>query len=180
MSSGVFDRSEGASEIASGVQPGRDGAGLDDIVLSPDGRTATFVFGLRRRAVPLPEGKPGQDGRAGADSAVPGPQTWQTPPVPWASGTVYTATAPASTVTYQGSTQVCAISHTSGGTFDAAKFVMLAQRGIDGTGTLNGPVSSADGTLPLFDGTTGALLKDSRTRLSDLCSTVDAFFLAGF
>ncbi|MBX9934569.1 MAG: hypothetical protein K2Y56_24140 [Methylobacterium sp.] len=65
-----------------------------------------------------------------------GPQSWQTPPTPWAVTTTYTATAPASSVTFQGQTYVCSTSHTSGATFDSSKWVLVAAKGTDGI--LNG------------------------------------------
>ena len=100
-----------------------------------------------------------------------GPQAWQTQPAPWVSGTTYSATAPASLVTYQGSTYICSTSHIAGASFDSSKFTTLAQKGLDGTGTLNGPASATDSAIALFDGTTGKLLKDSGKRLTDLGGT---------
>jgi hypothetical protein len=58
-----------------------------------------------------------------------GPQSWQTPPAPWAASTVYTATAPASVVTYSGGSYVCSTSHTSGASFDGSKWVQIAAPG---------------------------------------------------
>lgn len=66
-----------------------------------------------------------------------GPPAWATPPTAWATGTNYTAAAPASVVTQGAKTQtyVCAISHTSG-TFStdlaAGKWVKIAAAGADG------------------------------------------------
>lgn len=45
--------------------------------------------------------------------------------VAWASGVPYTATPPASIVTYSGSTYICTTSHTSGATFDPSKFLAI-------------------------------------------------------
>lgn len=75
-----------------------------------------------------------------------GAQSWQTPPTPWVTNTAYTATAPASSVTYGGESYVCTASHTSGAAFDASKWVKIAQKGADGSPSAgavlyNGPQS---------------------------------------
>lgn len=58
-------------------------------------------------------GQPGAAGAAGADGADGGPGAWSALSV-WTTGISYTATPPASLVSHDGSTYVCAISHTSG------------------------------------------------------------------
>lgn len=77
-----------------------------------------------------PQGATGNTGPTGA-------QPWVTPPTAWVTATAYTATAPASVVTFGGETYVCATSHTSG-TFAtdlaAAKWIKIAQKGADGAG----------------------------------------------
>lgn len=64
-----------------------------------------------------------------APVAPAGLQPWQTPPVPWAASTAYTATAPASCVTYGGGCYVCATAHTSGASFDLTKWIQIAAPG---------------------------------------------------
>lgn len=73
----------------------------------------------------------GPAGAAGSPGAT-GPQPW-TAPAAWAASTAYTATAPASCVTYLGSSYVCSTSHTSTSTFDASKFTLIASKGDTGS-----------------------------------------------
>lgn len=61
-----------------------------------------------------------------------GSSPWQTPPVPWTANTDYTIVAPASLVTNGGFTYVCAVSHTSGATFDASKWAQVTLQGVQG------------------------------------------------
>ena len=61
-----------------------------------------------------------------------GPASWQTPPVAWAASTAYTASAPASVVTYQGATYVCSTSHTSTSSFVAGNWTLIAASGSAG------------------------------------------------
>lgn len=74
---------------------------------------------------------------------------WQTPPVPWAASTAYTATAPVSSVTYQGGSYVCSTNHTSGATFDITKWTQIAAPGQTVGSTLVQP----QGRLTLTSGT---------------------------
>ncbi len=46
--------------------------------------------------------------------------------------------------------------------------------GADGTGTVNGPVSSVDENIAVFDGITGELLKDGGTSIAELESAIAA------
>lgn len=80
-----------------------------------------------------------------------GPAAW-TSPVAWASSQVYTATAPASCVTYNGETYVCSTAHTSTGTFDAGKFTKIAAKGASGTGS--GDLLSTNNLSDLANATT--------------------------
>lgn len=64
-----------------------------------------------------------------APVAPGGLQPWQTPPVAWAASTAYTATAPASCVTYGGGCYVCTTAHTSGPGFDQTKWTQIAAPG---------------------------------------------------
>lgn len=124
------------------------------------GSPGTYQFNLT-----VPRGNTGAKGNTGDT----GPTPWQPQPAPWSGpGTVYSATAPASTVTYQGSSYVCSTSHTSTSAFEPDKFTLLAQRGNDGTGTVNGPASAADGSIAVFNGTTGTLIRDGGKSLADL------------
>ncbi|MCJ2021050.1 hypothetical protein MKK84_27120 [Methylobacterium sp. E-065] len=78
------------------------------------------------------KGVDGTNGTNGTNGA-PGPQPWQTPPAPWAANTAYTATAPASVVTYNGACYVCSTAHTSGASFDGSKFTLVAAAGVANT-----------------------------------------------
>lgn len=59
---------------------------------------------------------------------APGPAPF-TQPAPWAASTPYTATAPASCVVVGGQTYVCTTAHTSGASFDATKWIVIASAG---------------------------------------------------
>jgi hypothetical protein len=83
----------------------------------------------------IPAGSPGSSGPTG-------PQPWQSPPVAWLASTVYTATPPASCVTYNGGCYVCSTSHTSSTSFDASKWMQIAA-----AGTANNAVSITPQTL---------------------------------
>jgi len=85
-------------------------------------------------------------------NGVAGPSPWSTP-VPWATGLVCVATAPATAVTYLGETYVTITAHTAGGAFDAAKFRKITTKGLDGGTTL-----TAKGDLLVHDGSTAARL----------------------
>ncbi|MCJ2098931.1 hypothetical protein [Methylobacterium sp. E-046] len=74
------------------------------------------------------DGTNGTNGTNGANGTN-GVQPWQTPPAAWASSTPYTATPPASVVTYNGACYVCSTSHTSGASFDGSKFTLIAAAG---------------------------------------------------
>ncbi|MCJ2072411.1 LamG domain-containing protein [Methylobacterium sp. J-030] len=88
----------------------------------------------------------GQDGING----VNGTQPWKTQPAAWAASTGYSATAPADCITYQGSSYVCATSHTSGASFDATKWALLAQAGAASAGALQASYNLADvASVPL-------------------------------
>lgn len=114
-----------------------------------------------------PTGSTGPTGATGSTGAT-GVQPWVTPPAAWAATTVYTATAPASSVTYGGESYVCSTAHTSTGTFDPAMWTKIAAKGADGLGSgdVVGPASAVTGNVVLFDGTTGKLIKDSGLALS--------------
>ena len=99
----------------------------------------------------VPKGNTGATGATGST----GPEPWSAP-VAWAGSTAYVATAPASCVTYLGETYVCTTGHTSTGTFDASKFVKIAQKGADGTGS-----GSVTDVAALTLGTTGTDLSSS-------------------
>lgn len=72
----------------------------------------------------------------------------------WAASTAYVNDATeVDVVTYNGSTFACAESHTSGDTFDASKWTLVAQRGTDGVQGEKGETGEqgekgADGTTP--------------------------------
>jgi hypothetical protein len=91
-----------------------------------------------------------------------GPQSWATPPVAWSTGQNYTATPPASVVTFGGETYVCTTTHTSGATFDGTKFTKIAAKGSDGTGsgTVQGPTTTTVGHVALWNSTNGTVLED--------------------
>lgn len=78
------------------------------------------------------DGINGTNGSNGTNGAT-GPQPWTTPPTPWAASTTYTATPPASVVTYNGGCYVCSTAHTSGASFDSAKFTLIAAAGVANT-----------------------------------------------
>ena len=66
-----------------------------------------------------------------------GPAAWAAPTA-WATATAYSATAPRSTVIQSGETYVCLVSHTSGAfatDLAAAKWIKVAAKGADGSGT---------------------------------------------
>ena len=67
-----------------------------------------------------------------------GPASWQTPPTAWAANTAYSASAPASVVTYQGSTYVCSTSHTSTASFQSADWTLIAASGARGAAVFSG------------------------------------------
>lgn len=85
-------------------------------------------------------------------NGVAGPTPWLTP-VPWATGLVCVATAPATAVTYLGETYVTITAHTAGGAFDAAKFRKITTKGLDGGTTL-----TAKGDLLVHDGSSAGRL----------------------
>lgn len=53
----------------------------------------------------------------------------------WAPSTAYTATVPASSVRFDGSSYACHTSHTSAASFDPTKWTLIAAKGADGLGT---------------------------------------------
>lgn len=61
----------------------------------------------------------------------PGPAAYATP-VYWQPNTDYTNIAPASVVSYLGTSYICVVAHTSGNTFELNKFVVLASQGAEG------------------------------------------------
>jgi hypothetical protein len=70
-----------------------------------------------------------------------GPAAWSQPAA-WATAQNYSATAPASVVTYNGECYVCTTSHTSGGAFDASKFIKVSAQGNTGsTGDPGGAIT---------------------------------------
>lgn len=76
------------------------------------------------------KGDTGATGETGATGAT-GPAAWQAPAA-WATATAYSASDPKSVVTKDGSTYVCATSHTSGvfaTDLAAAKWTLIAQAG---------------------------------------------------
>ena len=107
------------------------------------GTYADWTIGLS--AIRGPQGEVGPKGDTGAQgpqglqgpTGNTGPSAWAAP-VAWQTGQSYTATAPASVVTQGGETYVCIVSHLSG-TFSvdlaAAKWLKIAAKGADGSGT---------------------------------------------
>jgi len=87
---------------------------------------------------------------AGPEGSV-GPSAWETP-VAWTTGQNFVEGPPASTVTEGGETYVCLADHTSG-TFStdlaAGKWIKVAAKGADGTGT--GDVVAANNLSDLAD-----------------------------
>lgn len=67
----------------------------------------------------------------------------------WAPNAPYVVGPPASFVAYQGSSYACAVSHTSSGVFDPTKWIVVAQKGNDGS----------NGSIDLETFPSGALLK---------------------
>ncbi len=67
---------------------------------------------------------------------VAGPAPWLTP-VPWATGLVCVAAAPATAVTYLGEAYVTITAHTAGSSFDSAKFRKITAKGLDSVTTLD-------------------------------------------
>lgn len=112
----------------------------------PQGPTgATGPAGSTGPAGPQgPEGPAGSNGAPGSTGAT-GPVAWG-PVVPWSSGTIYSATAPKSVVTYSGETYVCKVSHTSSASFNSAYFDKIAARGTAGTSGTNGAGVPTGGT----------------------------------
>jgi hypothetical protein len=113
----------------------------DPITISGGGATLTVPPQGPQgpRGAPGPSGMQGEAGPVGADGPAgpAGPLPLQTLAA-WATGQVYTATAPASFVAQAGSSYACAISHTSG-TFAAdlaaGKWIVVAAKGTPGAGT---------------------------------------------
>lgn len=106
------------------------------------GAGATWSQWAGLRGPPGSPGTPGTIGPIGLPSTVPGPigLTPWAPPAPWASGQSYTVGPPASVVTRDGSVYVCAVTHTSTGTFQAGNWILVASRGDTG---LQGPRGNA-------------------------------------
>ena len=98
--------------------------------------TLTGPAGNQTLSLTLPTGATGPQGPIG-NTGPTGPNSWQVPPTGWLASTAYTATAPASVVVYAGQTYVCSTSHTSTASFDSTKFVLIAQKGADGSGAAN-------------------------------------------
>jgi hypothetical protein len=102
------------------------------------------------------QGLPGQKGDRG-DIGLPGPQgiqgnTGQTGPAAWSqvyawtAGTAYTASPPASVVTYGGETYVCRSDHTSLPTFSLANWTKISAKGDTGPQGTQGPAGPAPDT----------------------------------
>jgi hypothetical protein len=96
--------------------------------------------------------------------------TWRGP---WATGTAY---ALRDAVERNGSTYIVTVAHTAGSTTEPGNgaswttvWDLLASKGAqgdigpagDGSGNVIGPISATDNRIPLFDGTTGTVIKDS-------------------
>ncbi|MEH2508707.1 hypothetical protein V1291_000061 [Nitrobacteraceae bacterium AZCC 1564] len=118
----------------------------------------------------------GTPGAAVLNFGIPAGPASLKPIEPWATGVDYVVGPPASFVSQAGSAYECLIPHTSG-TFAAdlaaGKWGLVAAKGIDGTGTgdVQGPASSTDGGLVVFDGADGKHVKaldDADAALSEL------------
>lgn len=70
-------------------------------------------------------------------------------------------------VSYNGSSYICIQASTGNLPTDTNYWQLLAQKGADGAGTgdVSGPASATNNGVPLFDGTTGKLIKDSAKTL---------------
>lgn len=73
---------------------------------------------------------PGAIGPQGS-SGLTGPTPWDLPPVAWQTDVAYSASAPASTVIFNGTFYFCVVTHISGAVFDATKFQTISTN-IDG------------------------------------------------
>lgn len=119
----------GVSLLGRGIITGSgapsSGDGLDgDLYYQTSGAGAPLIYG------------PKTAGTWGSSTSLVGPAPFGVP-APWATATDYTATAPASAVTYLGSSYFCTTAHTSGGSFDPTKWQIIAQKGADGAGNGN-------------------------------------------
>lgn len=76
----------------------------------------------------------------------------------WSGVTAYVAN---DAVSSGGSSYICILGHTNHVPPNATYWNVLAQRGTDGVGSgdVVGPASAGDNSLPLYDGTTGKLIK---------------------
>ena len=140
-----------AQVVAPGVVLPAGPAGEDAYQIAIDlGFVGTRAQWLATLVGPLgpsgPQGLTGPQGSIGLQGATgpTGPQPWQTPPTAWAASTSYTAVSPASVVTYNGSCYVCSITHTSGSTFDASKWVQIATAGAASAGALQASNNLSD------------------------------------
>ena len=73
------------------------------------------------------QGGQGPQGVAGPTGSV-GPATWASA-IPWSSGLTCISTAPATTVTFNGSLYSCSVSHITGASFDATKWQLILSAG---------------------------------------------------
>ncbi|MBN9607862.1 MAG: hypothetical protein BGO26_06780 [Actinobacteria bacterium 69-20] len=95
----------------------------------------------------------------------------------WSGATAY---APLDAVSDAGSSYLCIAAVGPSATHpasDTAHWALLAVKGTDGTGTVNGPASAVDGHMAVFDGTTGAKVKDGGAPL--VIGTTSSTAMAG-
>ena len=114
------------------------------------------------RVIPVVAGPPGAH------------MTWQGA---WSSASTY---AVLDAVSNAGSAYICTAAVGPSATtpdVDTAHWSVLAQAGTDGAGTMNGPASAVDGHMAVFNGTTGALVKDGGAPLA--LGTTSTTALAG-
>lgn len=93
------------------------------------------------------------------EQGPPGPAPWAIPATAWATGNNYTATAPASTVTFNGTLYACIVTHTSGAAFDPSKWQAITGVSVGNIddGTFTAPVT----TIQLLRSTTSGLAPSS-------------------
>lgn len=100
-----------------------------------------------------------------ATTGPQGPLPWSAPTA-WLAATAYTIGPPASNVVFGGEDYVCITSHTSTGSFDASKWIKIAQKGSPGSGSgdmigannLSDVASPATSRVNLGGTTTGVAL----------------------
>lgn len=159
--------------LAAGGTDGADGAA---------GAAATVAVGTTTTGAAGTDASVTNSGTSSAavlDFTIPTGATPLKPIEAWVTGTDYVAGPPASFVSQGGSAYECLVDHTSG-TFAtdlaAGKWGLVASKGTDGAGTgdVQGPASSTDGGLVVFDGTDGKHVKalvDAAAALTELGGT---------